>query len=427
MLVAGPDRLAFYERLPHLPAADSADALELRVNCRRSGTLDVVAVAAAVGEGPDGRPTAYRWLLRDVTGARQTERELRSERQLLDGVVDAAETIILVVEQSGQVLRSNAYLHDISGFDPDDLTGRDWCFALLSPADRPAGRRIVTQAIAHGTGRSGPLGFRVRRGPDRAVAWSARGLGGPADTRVVLVGHDVTDLHEAQSQAVRAERLAAIGQMAAGLAHESRNALQRGQACLSMLGLRLADRPDVADLLDRAQKAQDDLHRLYEGVLHYATPVRVDLAPCDLALVWRQAWADLVGTAGWGPAELVEAGDWGAVRCLADSFQLRRVFRNLFENARTAVDGPLRVTIRWAPASLNGRPALLVGVRDNGPGFPPEARGLLFEAFFTTKVRGTGLGLALCKRVVDEHGGDIEDGPDGPGAEVIITLPRSTS
>jgi len=67
-----------------------------------------------------------------------------------------------------------------------------------------------------------------------------------------------------------------------------------------------------------------------------------------------------------------------------------------------------------------------VRVRDNGPGFTPAARGRLFEAFFTTKTRGTGLGLALCKRVVDEHGGRIEAGADGPGAEVIITLPIVT-
>ena len=225
--------------------------------------------------------------------------------------------------------------------------------------------------------------------------------------------------------ALRAERLAAIGQVAAGLAHESRNALQRSQACLSMLGLRLADRSDVADLLDRAQRAQDDLHRLYEGVLNYAAPVRVDAAPCDLAVAWREAWADLVGTAGWGEAELVEAGDPADARCVADCFHLRRVFRNLFENARAAIAGPLRVTVRWAPATLGGRPALRVTVRDNGPGFPPGARARLFDAFFTTKVRGTGLGLAVAKKIAEEHGGSIraENRPFG-GAVFIVRLPR---
>jgi PAS domain S-box-containing protein len=426
LLVTPPDRPAFYACLTRLTGAESADTLEMRVNRRGAGPRDVVAVATPADLGDGGRPAAFRWLLRDVTGPRRTERELRRERQLLEGVVDATEAIILVVDGSGRILRSNAYLHDVSGYEPEDLQGRDWCFALVAPADRSAGRRVVAQATAHGTGQSGALGFQPGRRTGRAVVWSARGLVGAAEPAVVLVGHDVTDLQDAQALAVRAERLAAIGQMAAGLAHESRNALQRGQACLSLLGLRLADRPDVAELLDRAQRAQDDLHRLYEGVLNYAAPVRLDATPCDLSAVWREAWADLAGTDRWGEAELVEEGEAADARCVADYFHLRRVFRNLFENARAAVAGPLRVTVRWVPATLGPRPALRVGVRDNGPGFAAAARGRLFEAFFTTKTRGTGLGLALCKRVVDEHGGRIEAGADGPGAEVIITLPVVT-
>jgi two-component system, LuxR family, sensor kinase FixL len=424
LLIAYPDRPAFYACLTRLPAPGAADTLELRIDRRGVGPRDVVAVAVGLGDA-GGRSVVYRWLFRDVTGPRRAERELQRERQLLEGVVDAADAVILVVDGAGRILRTNAYLHDVSGYAAEELKGRDWCYMLLAKADRGAGRRVVAQALAHGTGRTGPLGFEPAGRSGRAVVWSARGQGGSAEPAVVLVGHDVTDLQEAQAQVVRAERLAAVGEMAAGLAHESRNALQRGQACLSMLGLRLADRPDLTDLLLRAQKAQDDLHRLYEGVLNYAAPVRIQAAPCDLTPVWREAWADLAETEKWGEAELIEDGDGPAPRCLADGFHMRRVFRNLFENARSAVTGPMRVTIGWSAATLNDRPGLQIGVRDNGPGFPPTARGRLFEAFFTTKTRGTGLGLALCKRVVDEHGGRIEAGRDGPGAEVIITLPRS--
>ena len=71
-----------------------------------------------------------------------------------------------------------------------------------------------------------------------------------------------------------------------------------------------------------------------------------------------------------------------------------------------------------------GREAVQVSLRDNGPGFPPEVRRRLFEPFYTTKAKGTGLGLAICQRVVEAHGGRIEAGPDGPGAEILITLPR---
>jgi PAS domain S-box-containing protein len=426
VLVAAADRATFYNHLLRLPST-STTLLDVRVGGIRAEPRDVVAMVAPAAGEAGGRPAAYRWVLRDVTGARRAEQELLWERELLQGVVDGADAIILVVDPNGRILRSNPYLHDVSGFEGADLSGQAWCDVLLAPADRPAGWRVLGQAVAHRSARTGPLGLRTRHGAERWVAWSARGLHARAETGVVLVGHDVTDLQEAQAKALRAERLAAIGQVAAGLAHESRNALQRSQACLSMLGLRLADRADVAELLDRAQRAQDDLHRLYEGVLNYAAPVRVEAVPCDLTAAWREAWADLAATAGWGEAELVEAGDAADAECVADCFHLRRVFRNLFENSRAAVAGPLRVTVRWAPATVGRRPALRVGVRDNGPGFPPGARGRLFEAFYTTKVRGTGLGLALCKRVIDEHGGRIEAGATGPGAEVIITLPRSTS
>jgi two-component system, LuxR family, sensor kinase FixL len=426
LFVSGPDQPAFYSLLLRRPAHPTTP-LEVRVGTPRSEPRDVVIMAAPATAAAGDWPYTYRWVLRDVTGTRRAERELRWEKQVLQGVVDGAGVIILVVDQNGRILRSNPYLHDVSGYEATDLRARAWCELLLLPEDRPAGWRVLGQALAHGAGQTGPLGLLTRFGSDRPVVWSARGLPGRADTAVVLIGHDVADLMEAQAKAVRAERLAAIGEVAAGLAHESRNALQRGQSCLTLLEFRLKGRPEELELLDRARKAQDDLHRLYEGVLSYAAPLRVEKAVCDLAAVWREAWADLSAGPGWEPADLAEDGDPGAARCPADAFQMKRVFRNLFENARAAVPDRLRVAVGWAATALPGQPVVRVSVRDNGPGFPPTARGRLFDAFFTTKTRGTGLGLALCKRIVEEHGGRIEVGAARPGAEIVITLPRSST
>jgi PAS domain S-box-containing protein len=425
LLIAPPDRSAFYSLLIRDWRAGTTDILGFRIGRGGTEPREVIAVTAPMGEDRDGRPTGYRWVLRDVTDPRRMERELKWEQQLLGSVIDATDAIILVVDVGGRILRSNAFLHEVSDHGSEDLNGWDWSFALLTPEDRLAGRRLLEQALDHGSARSGPLGLKGRAGNVRSVLWSARGMPDGPEPAIVLVGHDVTELQEAQAQAVRAERLAAIGQVAAGLAHESRNAIQRGQACLSLLSLRLADRPDLVDLIDRTRRAQDDLHRLYEGVLNYAAPLRLDPVPVDLAGVWREAWANLAYTPGWGEARLVEqcAVD---TRTVADQFHLRRVFRNLFENARAAVAGPLRVTITCEEAELDREPAFRVRICDNGPGFPPKGRDRLFDAFFTTKTHGTGLGLALCKRVVDEHRGRIEAGADGPGAEIILTLPRST-
>jgi C4-dicarboxylate-specific signal transduction histidine kinase len=210
---------------------------------------------------------------------------------------------------------------------------------------------------------------------------------------------------ETQAKALRAERLAAIGQMVTGLAHESRNALQRCQSCLSVLGVRLVDRPELTDLLDRMQAAQDDLHRLFNEVRDYAAPISLDLDACDLAAVWRQVWEDLEPLRQGRGASLVEASAAADTRCLADAFRLKQVFRNLLENALGAGADPVRVVVACAAAELDGREAVRVAVRDNGPGFAGVDTRWMFEPFVSTKVKGTGLGLAICKRVVEAQGG----------------------
>src|SRR5262249_58049079 len=114
-----------------------------------------------------------------------------------------------------------------------------------------------------------------------------KGAGAELERRVQ---ERTAELREAQQKALQGERLAAIGQMAAGLAHESRNALARSQACLSVLALRLQARPEELELLTRMQKAQDDLRRLYEDVREYAAPLQIERRTCRLAGLWRAGW-----------------------------------------------------------------------------------------------------------------------------------------
>jgi PAS domain S-box-containing protein len=237
--------------------------------------------------------------------------------------------------------------------------------------------------------------------------------------------HDITDLREAQRQSLQAERLAAIGQMAAGLAHEGRNALQRIQASLALLTLRLQGQQENLDLLGRIQKAQDDLQHLFEDVRNYAVAPRLDRRWHDLRTIWREAWNELANLAAWRSAELKEDVKDSELSCRVDSFYLKHVLRNLLENALACGANPVRVGIECQPATLGGREALCLRLRDNGPGFSAQMRSRLFEPFLTTKAHGTGLGLAICKRIVEAHGGQIEaSGGCALGAEIVIVLPR---
>jgi hypothetical protein len=115
------------------------------------------------------------------------------------------------------------------------------------------------------------------------------------------------------------------------------------------------------------------------------------------------------------------------LHCLVDRFTMTQVFRNLLENALEAGPDPVEIDVQWSPASLGGKPALLVTLRDNGPGLAPEQREKLFEPFYTTKTHGTGLGLPIARRLVEANGGRIivTDAPP-PGVTIQITLPRGT-
>jgi signal transduction histidine kinase len=265
-----------------------------------------------------------------------------------------------------------------------------------------------------------------RDGSSRIVLRNIRCLpdydGSPA---VLIVANDITELKRAQERALQSERMAAIGQMCAGLAHESRNALQRSQACLEMLALKLEDRPDSLNLIGRIQQAQDDLHRLYEDVREFASPIKLAITRCDLATTWRRAWHHLEPLHAARQAVLHEATGDMELCCEVDPFRLEQVFHNILDNALAACAERPEITIGTAPANLEGREAIRLSIQDNGPGLSDEQRARMFQSFYTTKTRGTGLGLAIVKRIIEAHGGRVGLGQTGrKGAEIILTLPR---
>lgn len=236
---------------------------------------------------------------------------------------------------------------------------------------------------------------------------------------------DVTQRKQEEERQLQAERLAAIGQTMAGLAHESRNAFQRIQACLDVLVLELEGQSEGLDLVERVQEALDYIHRLHEDVRDYAAPIRLERDPCDLADIWREAWRNVLEVGDRrGRYRLAEPPDGVPTNCVADRFQLGQVFRNLFENAISQMVDGGEVRVECGETLLAGRPAIEVFVRDEGEGVAEEARERLFAPFFTTKTRGAGLGLAISKRILLAHEGQIELVESDAGATFRIVLPR---
>jgi PAS domain S-box-containing protein len=419
--VAEADHKTFTASLRRLARPDQTP-LEWEICLRppRAAVVCVLATVSAIRFGD--QICSLRWILKDVSERRKLEQGLITEREFSESLVEMASAIILPLDGAGRILRVNSYLCELTGQSRRAL--EDICLVdLLTPEDRESAQEAL-QGLASGLATArGVHHLSVLGGPPRTIAWSARALPRGAGAHVLFVGNDVTDLQHAQERALQSERLAAIGKMAAGLAHESRNCLQRIQACLSMLGYRIADRPEAQELLGRAQRAQDDLQRLYEEVRDYAAPISLDLQHCWLDHVWRRAWDDVGPVLKTHGEILAEETSGANLECRVSPFHLTRIFRNLFENALAA--GANRIIVRYRDVDLDGRDALQVAVIDNGKGFAAEEARRAFEDFFTTKVHGTGLGLAICRRIVEAHGGRIAlSQPTGPGAVLLITLPR---
>lgn len=393
----------------------------------RSGELIDVETKVVMGRWNGQEVTIG--LSRDVTQRNRAVEALRREKEFVESLLQTAPAIVLVLDTDCRIVRSNPYIERVTGYRAEELVGRDWCDTCSPPAARAEARRLIQQTLAdqRDTVRTRPL--LTRSGAIREVEWTCRVLcdGAGKSVGMLALGRDVTDLKAAQERAVQAERLAAIGQMMAGLAHESGNALQRSQACLEMLTLELRDRPVALDLVYRIQRAQDHLHHLYEEVRGYASPIALHCQRLPVPEILSQAWSHLEPLWRSHSASFDSSpgdGDWTAP---IDSHAMESVFRNVLENALSASPVPAAIDVGWSHAEFQGRAAVRVTIRDHGPGLTREQQQRIFEPFFTTKLHGTGLGMAIARRFVEAHGGGISAGnaATGSGAEIDIVLPRS--
>lgn len=224
----------------------------------------------------------------------------------------------------------------------------------------------------------------------------------------------------AQKQMQQSERLAAIGQMVTGLAHESRNALQRSHACLETLVLDIEDRPDALNLVRRVQSALDHLHTLYEEVRNYAAPIKLDRQPVTIAKLANTCWTNLQHKWQAAGTEFELSSDEPELTIYADRTRLDQVLTNLLQNSidACAEQGKIVLQIKTDQTELE------LTIRDNGCGVPLNPPSRAFDPFLTTKTKGTGLGLAISKRIIEAHQGSIAVQNTRPcGAEFQIRLP----
>ena len=233
------------------------------------------------------------------------------------------------------------------------------------------------------------------------------------------------DLERAQEEARRSERLAALGQLSAGLAHEIRNPLGIIKGSAEMLAQRVQSaEPLAAELAGYISTEVNRLSGLVSRFLDFARPLRLETRACSVPEIVDQALRAVAAT--WsGPEIKVERFyERELPPAAVDENLCEQVFVNLIQNAYDAMSetgGALRISI--AAAARSERRGIEVRVVDSGPGIPRDLREQIFNPFFTTKKTGVGLGLSIVSKIVDEHRGSIELSAGESGACFVIFLP----
>ncbi|MBC8368222.1 hypothetical protein H8E52_12520 [bacterium] len=253
----------------------------------------------------------------------------------------------------------------------------------------------------------------------------------PQEVEFVLVFEDVTEYKRLTAELRRAERLAGLGELSAGVAHEIRNPLAGISMITQLLGDKLGEEDkDLQGYVDRILGETERLNRIVQSLLEFSRPSEPMMTVFNLYQEMGSV-IDLVRSMAEKKNVYLELPDSGQeIMVWADRGQLQQVFLNLLRNAVEACEEGQTVGLRIGSGTVGrGRKRVIATVWDRGPGVPPEFEERLFNPFFTTKAEGTGLGLAICLKIVQEHGGSItyRSGTEG-GSEFIIDLqPAPTS
>jgi signal transduction histidine kinase len=253
----------------------------------------------------------------------------------------------------------------------------------------------------------------------------------------VMFFKDLTRVEQLEERERLRDRLASLGEMAAGIAHELKNPLAGIEVMAGLLRRQVSESPDaqslLADIISEAKLA----NAIVVEMLEFVRPVRLQVEQTDLAQILQQAITLAESKVRRGDVVVAVDIEPQVPMIDGDPHQLCQVFTNLVANAFEALDGKGHITLTAMtytpeedpafPTPQPPAPLVVVDVADDGPGVPPDLTDKIFDPFFTTKPQGSGLGLAIVSKIVDAHDGRIDVSSSSAGTRFRVTLPLSST
>lgn len=357
------------------------------------------------------------------------ERASRAEQKAARRYVNADEltgAIVVGLDRAGRICLFNSEAERVTSYARDEVLGRAF-LEVLRVDDEHLVKAITEGLAGHSELQTVEACIRTRAGKLRDVVWNINAAVDGRGDEVALVagGRDVTDQKAKDERSRQNERLAAIGTLAAGLAHEIRNPLNGAQLHVAFLERAIKRNGDAEDMLEATRVVGDEIKRLALLVtefLDFARPKPPDLKPTSLVKCLEHACGMVEATARTVRVKVLCDPPSSDVEFPADFAKITQVLLNVLNNAVEAAGaaGGGSVLLR----GRRGPRHLTIDIEDDGPGLSsPDAP--IFDAFYSTKEGGTGLGLAISHRIVTDHRGTI-DVSSRPGKTTFrITLPLS--
>jgi PAS domain S-box-containing protein len=363
-------------------------------------------------------------VLKDITDRRVAERRYRRERDFNKNILNNTQSMILVLDTAGLVSYANRRCFE-SGYREDDLLGRP-LVEMVPPARRPLLAEALDRTL-HGAALDNlEIPFFRGNGVARQFSVSVSPMRdelGDINSMVVVMT-DVTDASDLQSKLMHTEKMAALGQLVSGVAHEVNNPLA---AIVGFTDL-LLENPAIPDdakeelkiILQEAQRTRV----IVQNLLSFARQMPAQREPLQVNSVLRQTMKLRAYDFSNHGVELIEEYNDELPAVIGDPSQLQQVFLNIINNAYDAVQetrraGKIKITTAHSHAQVE------ISFRDNGPGISKMDR--IFDPFFTTKEvgKGTGLGLSICYGIIRAHNGEIvaRNNADGFGSTFLVRLP----
>ena len=369
----------------------------------------------------DGQLIGTAVIAHDISRQKRVERALRSSEARWRSIIDSAVDGIVVINSRGRIEAFNGAAERLFGHLEADILGRNVSVLMASPY-REEHDGYIARYLTTGEQKIIGIGREVtalrKDGTIFPVHLSVGEMTIEGERKFTGIVHDLTARVEIERRLREQSALTKLGEMAAVVAHEVKNPLTGIRGAIQVIGSRLPPASKDAAVAKEIVARVDALNELMKDLLLFARPPQLKPAPVDLVELLRTV-ADLVKLDPSVPELRIQV-EGSSAPIVGDVELLKIVMQNLILNSAHATQG--RGSVRVSVEASNE--GVQVTIADNGPGIPPEVRDRLFTPFFTTKSRGTGLGLSTAKRLVEAHAGTIgiECPPDG-GTIVTIQFP----